>query len=241
MQHHFDIDIANEFGMLEAVLLDNLWYWVQKNKANNKHYYEDRYWTYNSARAFSEMFPYVSSRKIQLALKRLIELEVLQTGNFNQSSYDRTLWYAFTDKGYSIMQKCKMDYTKMLNGLCKNVKPIPDTIQIENTNIKENILKESESNQKQTLIYEEIISYLNEKTNKNFKSNIMKTRALINARLNEGFVKEDFIKVIDNKCNEWLKDKDMNKYLRPETLFSSKFEGYLNENDNFNQRKKIYL
>ena len=51
---------------------------------------------------------------------------------------------------------------------------------------------------------------------------------LINARFNEGYTKEDFIKVIDIKTNEWLKTK-MEQYLRPETLFSNKFEGYLNQ------------
>lgn len=52
--------------------------------------------------------------------------------------------------------------------------------------------------------------------------------SLIRARLNEGFVEEDFFKVIDTKCKQWL-NTNMEKFLRPETLFSNKFEGYLNE------------
>ena len=78
-------------------------------------------------------------------------------------------------------------------------------------------------------IYIDIVEYLNEKANKNYKHNSDKTRRFIDARLNEGFTLEDFKKVIDNKCRSWLNDERMNQYLRPETLFGTKFEAYLNE------------
>lgn len=78
-------------------------------------------------------------------------------------------------------------------------------------------------------IYIDIVEYLNEKTGKNYKHNSDKTRRFIDARLNEGFTFEDFKKVIDNKCQSWLNDERMNQYLRPETLFGTKFESYLNE------------
>lgn len=78
-------------------------------------------------------------------------------------------------------------------------------------------------------IYIDIVEYLNEKTGKNYKHNSDKTRRFIDARLNEGFTLEDFKKVIDNKCRSWLNDERMNQYLRPETLFGTKFESYLNE------------
>ena len=77
-------------------------------------------------------------------------------------------------------------------------------------------------------IYSRVVFYLNEKSKKNFKSTTKKTRDCICARLNEGFVEEDFYRVIDVKCGQWM-DSDMEKFLRPETLFSNKFESYLNE------------
>jgi uncharacterized phage protein (TIGR02220 family) len=77
-------------------------------------------------------------------------------------------------------------------------------------------------------IYTRVIEHLNDKANKRFKSNTAKTKACIGARLNEGFVEEDFYRVIDIKCSQWM-DSDMEKFLRPETLFSNKFESYLNE------------
>jgi DnaD/phage-associated family protein len=135
MQHSFDIDIAKDYGILEAVILNNMYFWIIKNKANNVNYYDGSYWTFNSSRAFSELFPYASQRQIQLALKKLIDEGILKTGNYNKSAYDRTLWYAFTQKGKCIMQKCKMDYTEEGNGLHENVQPIPDINTDINTNI----------------------------------------------------------------------------------------------------------
>lgn len=74
----------------------------------------------------------------------------------------------------------------------------------------------------------EIISYLNEKTESAYKTTTKKTQSCIRARLDEGFKVDDFKTVIDKKCAEWIGDPKMEKYLRPETLFGTKFEGYLN-------------
>ena len=74
----------------------------------------------------------------------------------------------------------------------------------------------------------EIISYLNETTGSRYKPNTDKTRRAIHARLAEGFEVEDFKSVIDKKYKEW-KGTEWEKYLRPETLFGTKFEGYLNQ------------
>ena len=73
----------------------------------------------------------------------------------------------------------------------------------------------------------EIISYLNQKARTNYKPTTKTTQKHINARLNEGYTVDDFKKVIDTKCSEWL-NTDYSKYLRPETLFGNKFESYLN-------------
>lgn len=77
--------------------------------------------------------------------------------------------------------------------------------------------------------YKEIIDYLNEKANTKYRSSGAKTKTLIRARVNDGFDLDDFKKVIDTKASQWLNDPKMKKFLRPETLFGTKFEGYLNE------------
>ncbi len=74
-----------------------------------------------------------------------------------------------------------------------------------------------------------VINYLNEKADKNYKSTTQKTKSLINARIKEGFTLDDFKKVIDTKTQQWKLSVDMNRYLRPETLFGNKFESYLQE------------
>ena len=99
---------------------------------------------------------------------------------------------------------------------------------------------------KDSIDYKYIVEYLNEKTGKNFRYSSRKTQDLIKARINEGFTVDDFKVVIDKKCNEWLKDTKMNQYLRPETLFGTKFESYLNQDgvymkkgiNNFDQREQ---
>lgn len=80
----------------------------------------------------------------------------------------------------------------------------------------------------QKIPYEKIIDYLNRKTNSHYRPTSKATRRLIKARYNEGFT---FKSVIDKKCAEWLQDGNMVQYLRPETLFGTKFEAYLNQPD----------
>lgn len=138
MNHSFDKDIAVAYGLAEAVILNHMQFWIEQNQANNVNFYDGSFWTYNTTKAYAEIFPYLSQRQIQCALKHLREEGILKTGNYNKSAYDRTLWYAFTEKGISIMQKCKMENTEMSNGFDLQVQPIPDNNTYNNTDIKPN-------------------------------------------------------------------------------------------------------
>lgn len=75
---------------------------------------------------------------------------------------------------------------------------------------------------------EEIVEHLNQRAGTHYKATTASTRKLVKARLKEGFTIEDIKLVIDKKCAEWLNNRDMVQYLRPETLFGPKFESYLN-------------
>ncbi len=86
-------------------------------------------------------------------------------------------------------------------------------------------------------IYTPVVEYLNLKCNTKYKASTNKTKTCIDARVNEGFILGDFKKVIDIKAAEWL-NTDMEKYLRPETLFGNKFESYLNQKNSINNVKK---
>lgn len=91
-------------------------------------------------------------------------------------------------------------------------------------------------------IRKDVVDYLNRKLGTQYKPNASKNKTVINARLNEGYKLDDFKRVIDNKYNDWANDAKMAKYLRPETLFGSKFDGYLNEKSGRiqAQKKRVY-
>ena len=74
--------------------------------------------------------------------------------------------------------------------------------------------------------YAEIVGHLNDRTGSAFRVGSMKTRQLIRARFAEGFTADDFRAVVDAMADEWGDDPKMVRYLRPETLFGTKFEGY---------------
>lgn len=107
-----------------------------------------------------------------------------------------------------------------------------------NTSNKKDIVEQSST---APLPYEEIVQYLNQKTNKNFKHTSKVTQRHIRARLAEGFTVSDFKQVIDNKCNDWLRDQKMKEYLRPETLFGTKFESYLNSKTTTTKQTGPYI
>lgn len=74
-----------------------------------------------------------------------------------------------------------------------------------------------------------VIDHLNQQAGTKYRPTSKATRRLVRARLNDGYKTPDFYRVIDNKTSDWLNDPHWGKYLRPETLFGTKFEGYLNE------------
>lgn len=102
--------------------------------------------------------------------------------------------------------------------------------------------KENKSKSKKTYcpslpsVAEDIVTFLNSVTGSNYRSTTDKTRKLIAARIAEGFAVDDFKTVITKKAKEWT-GTDMAQYLRPETLFGTKFEGYLNQPEVKNNRR----
>lgn len=116
-----------------------------------------------------------------------------------------------TEEGYS--ENCE-DNNTSFNNTSNNTREIKDNVEQSPTT---------------PIPYNEVIDYLNQKTGKNFKSTSKATQRHIKARFADGFTLNDFKQVIDTKSAQWLKDKKMSAYLRPDTLFGTKFEGYLNE------------
>lgn len=124
--HMFDPQIAQEYGVNAAIIFQNLAYWIEHNRANETNFHDGRYWTYNSVRAFTELFPYLTDKQIRGALKKLEEGGMILVGNYNKSAYDRTRWYALAEKGLSIYTKGQMNFTDRENENDPEGEPIPD-------------------------------------------------------------------------------------------------------------------
>lgn len=103
MQHYFDVRVAVEYGVTEAILLNNIFFWVEKNKANEQGFHDGRYWTYNTVKAFAALFPYLTGKQVRNALNKLKREGLVVTGNYSENQYDRTLWYSLTDKAYMLL------------------------------------------------------------------------------------------------------------------------------------------
>lgn len=120
----------------------------------------------------------------------------------------------------------KLTQSINLKEICKKSTPeieieIEKELEIDNKNCR--------LSDKSSTVVSEIIDYLNLKTGKHFRKSIANTTRAINARIKEGFTVDDFKEVIDKKVIEWGKDERMKQYLRPQTLFGTKFESYLNQ------------
>ena len=125
--HSFDINIAAEYGIEEAIIIHHFQHWIGINARANRNFHEGRFWTYQTYAQIAENFPYLNERKIKYAIRCLVEKKVLITGNFNKSKFDKTVWYAFENQ--------KM-FTKdnFVRPTEKIVQPIPDTKPDAQTN-----------------------------------------------------------------------------------------------------------
>ncbi len=141
---NFSEELAVEFGLDIAVFLENIAYWIRKNSANEKHFYDGRFWSYNSYPAFKKIFPIWSIQSIRTIIRKCVQHNLIIIGNYNLKDYDNTNWYTLSDKGLS--------YFPRLRGLVLNTpvdsnstpveinRPIPkeiNTIRKDNNNISD--------------------------------------------------------------------------------------------------------
>jgi len=108
------------------------------------------------------------------------------------------------------------------------------TKSTDNVTVKDNVDEDVNDNDNDNAhedvnVVDEVIDYLNMRCGTEHRANTKTSVSAIKARINEGYKLEDFKCVIDKKCKQWRNRKDMAHYLRPITLFGSKFDGYLNE------------
>ena len=176
MKHIFDVEIAQKYGLNAAILLENIGYWIKQNEANETNFYDGTYWTFNSRRAYRELFPYMSKRQINTAFEILIDDGLIITGNYNTLAYDRTMWYALTQKGKCILHFETMDDINMLNGNAQNVKPIPNINTYKNKNINSN---NSKKEREKASSYDELIAEVADEELRDLFGEYIKMRKMI--------------------------------------------------------------
>ena len=122
-------------------MLSNIVYWLKENHANNRNVHEGRVWTYNSRKAFTEIFPYWTDKQIYRILQSLIEQGALLAGMFSEDKRDRTMWYSVTDDIYAscivpngTVHCPKTDSPLSQNGQCILLYDTDNKQQIETTN-----------------------------------------------------------------------------------------------------------
>lgn len=117
----------------------------------------------------------------------------------------------YGQKRHKGMVKNDTDNITSINNTRKNIKPLSGSDEPDYTTY--------------TTV---IVDYLNSKASSHYKASSAKTKRLIHTRIKDGFSVDDFKHVINTKTAEWL-NTDMEKFIRPETLFGTKFESYLNQ------------
>lgn len=219
--------LAKSIGLNEAIILQQIHYWLRKSN-NVKDGYK---WIYNSMTNWQKQFSFWSLPTVKRVFRSLEKQGLLITANYNKAGFDKTKWYRINyEKLQHMSQRSDQNDPTMVSSWTDgsdqddttNTKRLPETTTETTT---EDIL----SGKPDHIPYQEIMSYFNQQAGTSYRASSKATQRLISARTNEGFTVDDFKKVIDIKVANWKDDPKMSEYLRPVTLFGTKFESYLNE------------
>lgn len=155
-----------------------------------------------------------SESKVAHAVTRLVEL-----GYVSRKSFDGR---------QRILQSRLAKFARQNSKVCKaDVQNLQESNIDSNIDISSSIKKEYKESPQESDFTAAVVNYLNEKAGTHYRAGVPRTQSLIKARANEGFTEEDFRTVIDKKCSDWI-GTEYEQYLRPQTLFGTKFESYLN-------------
>lgn len=217
--------LAKEIGLNEAIMLQQMHYWLLKS-ANE---FTGVKWFYKTLEEWQTEFPFWSAMTIRRTLGSLEKQKIIKIGNFNKKKFDKTKWYTIDYQ--RVNRRCVQNEQTMCSnrtdGCVRNEQTY--TREYTETTTENNVTEEKPLKVVWTEETKHIIDYLNKRTGKKYSVKTKKTAQLIYKLLDNGFTVEDFERVIDIKCKQWLNNDKMNQYLRPRTLFSEKFEDYLNE------------
>lgn len=198
-----------------ALLLNQLVFWSDKSKQTDGFFYK----------TYGEWYEEIclSEYQVRRSVKKLKELNIVET-KLKKANGSPTLHYRVLMNNLS-----DLILKNVQNGILRNLR---NESEVSSETLTDDYTDDyninNMSSKPDSIPYSKIIDYLNEKTNKRYKVT-QKWKDLIKARWNEGQREDDFKKVIDVKTQQWIESSEMNKYLRPQTLFGNKFDMYLNE------------
>lgn len=142
--HAFNVGIAKDFSTTMALWLAHLAFWAEKNLANNTNIHDGLVWCFDTIEALADYFPYLTKSQRETMINNSVKHGLVVTGNYNQTTYDRTVWYALTPKAYfyfqyllteknlkrlffSISENSEMDFSEFGNRFPNFRMTIPDT------------------------------------------------------------------------------------------------------------------
>ena len=203
-------DLGIRIGIEEALFVQQLYYRLETRGVEK----EGHIWYRQTYQGWAKQCPQWNIRKIKRLVMKLERYQIIISSNkFNSFKTDRSKWY-------------RIDYEKIeqivQSEVYKQEELLPEEENLSEKNTKSNAHHSNE--------IANIIHYLNEKAKKNFNNHSKTNIRLIKAILKEGYRVEDCYLVIDEQVRNWKNDPQMNKYLRPITLFRpGNFESYLND------------
>lgn len=201
MEHHFNVEFAKRYGIEEAIIVNNLYFWICKNTANEKYFKDGRVWTYNSNRAFMELFPYMNKTKIFRIIKKLEDEDIIIKATYNESCWDKTLWYSFSNYGIKVLIECGFtDIFRINNMLIQN-----DNIDVVKVNHRD-----SQS--------EPTIPYINNIYN---KKEINKDKSLFTKKGFDFVLSLVSVGVDKDVVSDWIKIRNAKKASNTATAFAS--------------------
>lgn len=232
--------LAARIGLNNAIFVQQLHYWLLKSK----NVYEEKLWVYKTLDEWIEQdFPFMSKSTLKRTINDLKKRDLIITKTFNKMKIDKTNWYTINYNNEALKDNKRLTFPWGQNEPSKSSKRTDALVQNEPTNNQRihreyiyspdtSIDDSSEEKPNEVVMTDEhkiVIDYLNQKAGTRYEYNSTKTITLLNTLFRKGYSVDDMKKVIDIKCKEWLPQETMRKYLRPRTLFSNKFEDYLNQ------------
>lgn len=236
-------------GVVEALLVQQCIYWTSDNRSKKR--IDGVVWFYKTVDDWvDELGGVWDERTIRRKLNKLQKERVITTGQFSKARLNRTKWYT---PNIEVINSKISPFLTTVDSRDKNVQmhvdkmsgtkrtKCPDT---SGQNVRNYITENTNRDYKQRVQggktaepsvgkpdaeAAQIIEYLNQKAGRQYRTNSKTALRLINARKHDGYSLADFKHVIDVKSAKWRNDPKMSEYLRPRTLFGTKFEDYVTE------------